>query len=296
MVERSHVESESGRTSIALPSGRRSATYLERLQQQRTSQDRPFTTMTRHSSANGTNGTKGSSSENGNGNGHVRVPDQALLSPGADDRPRRVQSQASLRSQSQTASIPSNAGRGSTGGDNDVAEELSWGPAHPCFPHINPHVPVNSEEYVTTRIIRIKRDWMIKGDLAPTFSNLYPEILDPLLPEQEFRRIIATVNDDLIRAFNPYSIRNCIDCTLGLLTGWLWDDLGATAIKHRLRQIEAWLDRWNKEVGAKDGVRIWSLRRTAYMSLDIQIPDPKVGIIQSANQSMDDIRPNTGTG
>jgi len=35
-----------------------------------------------------------------------------------------------------------------------------------------------------TRIIRIRRDWMVVGDLAPTFSNIYPEILDPLMQEQ----------------------------------------------------------------------------------------------------------------
>ncbi len=59
----------------------------------------------------------------------------------------------------------------------EVGEE--WGPQHPCYPHLNPHVPVDSHEYVTTRIIRIRRDWLLEGDLAPTFSNLYPEILDP---------------------------------------------------------------------------------------------------------------------
>ena len=175
----------------------------------------------------------------------------------------------------------------------DMGEEIAWGPAHPCFPHLNPHVPVNSKEYLTTRIIRVKRDWMIRGDLTPTFSNTYPEILEPALSEQEFRHIIATVNDGLIEAFDPFSLRNCIDATLGLLTGWLWEDIGAPAVKHRLRRIEAWLEAWNREIGSKSGVRIWSLRRTAYLSLDIQIPDPKVGIIQSTAPSTTASRPNT---
>ncbi|KAL4981157.1 Golgin subfamily A member 7/ERF4 family-domain-containing protein [Aspergillus desertorum] len=209
-----------------------------------------------------------------------------------DDRPRHVQSQHSLRSQSVIASIPSNSGQPN---EPDVAEELAWGPAHPCFPHINPHVPPGSDEYLTTRIIRIRRDWMVKGDLAPTYSNLYPEILDPLLPEQEFRRIIATVNEELINAFNPFSFRNWIDGAIGLFTGWIWEDIGAPGIKRHLRHVEEWLEKWNREVGAKDGVRIWGLRRTAYMSLDIQIPDPKVGIVPSeGNPSRPGTRPDSG--
>ena len=175
----------------------------------------------------------------------------------------------------------------------EMGEEFAWGPAHPCFPHMNPHVSVDSKEYLTTRIIRVKRDWMIRGDLAPTFSNMYPEILDPLLPEQEFRRIIATLNDGLIEAFNPFSLRNGFDAIIGLLTGWVWEDLGAAAVKHRLKRVEKWLEAWNREIGSRAGVRIWSLRRTAFLSLDIQIPDPKVGIIQSTAPSTAGSRPNT---
>lgn len=137
---------------------------------------------------------------------------------------------------------------------------------------------------------------MVKGDLAPTFSNLYPEILDPLLPEHEFRKIIAIINDELIKAFDPYRLRNWIDGALGLVTGWLWEDIGAPAVKRHLQHVEAWLERWNREVGAKDGVRIWGLRRTAYMSLDIQIPDPKIGIIHSEDPSLPGTRPSTGAG
>lgn len=207
------------------------------------------------------------------------------------ERPRHVPSQHSLRSQAAIASVPSNPGQPH---EPDIAEELAWGPAHPCFPHINPHVPPGSDDYLGTRIIRIRRDWMVKGDLAPTYSNLYPEILDPLLPEQEFRRIIATVNDELVSAFNPYSFRNWIDGAIGLFTGWIWEDLGAPGVKGHLRRVEDWLEKWNREVGAKDGVRIWSLRRTAYMSLDIQIPDPKVGIVPSdANTSRPGTRPDS---
>ncbi|KAL6924512.1 hypothetical protein ACHAPO_003732 [Fusarium lateritium] len=164
----------------------------------------------------------------------------------------------------------------------DAAGE--WGPQHPCYPHLNPHVPVDSPEYTNTRIIRIRRDWLIKGDLAPTFSNLYPEILDPAgLSEQEFRRIIEKLNGELIPAFDPYSARNIIDGLLGLVTGWVWDDMGLTGAKSRLNSLEKWIEQWNcemeKAMGAEDGVmppKIMPLRQTGYMTLDIQIPDPEI--------------------
>ncbi|PTD09133.1 hypothetical protein FCULG_00008058 [Fusarium culmorum] len=164
----------------------------------------------------------------------------------------------------------------------DAAGE--WGPQHPCYPHRNPHVPVDSPEYTSTRIIRIRRDWLIKGDLAPTFSNLYPEILDPAgLSEQEFRRIIEKLNGELVPAFDPYSARNIIDSLLGLVTGWVWDDMGLTGAKSRLNNLEKWIEQWNcemeKTMGAEDGVmppKIMPLRQTGYMTLDIQIPDPEI--------------------
>lgn len=170
-------------------------------------------------------------------------------------------------------------------GDPDQPElGEEWGPQHPCYPHLNPHVPLNSPEYASTRIIRIRRDWLVQGDLAPTFSNLYPEILDPAgVSEQEFRRVIEKLNGELIPIFNPYNWRNVLDGLLGLLTGWIWDDLGLTYAKTRLNSLEAWIDKWNvemeKAVGSDEGIiapKIVSLRRTGYMNLDFQIPDPEI--------------------
>ncbi|KAB5558103.1 Golgin subfamily A member 7/ERF4 family-domain-containing protein [Coniochaeta sp. 2T2.1] len=164
----------------------------------------------------------------------------------------------------------------------DVGDE--WGPQHPCYPHLNPHVPVDSPEYGSTRIIRVRRDWLVEGDLAPTFSNLYPEILDPAgLSEQEFRRVIEKLNGTLIPAFSPYNWRNVVDGVLGLATGWLWEDFGFTGVKARLKHLEQWIEEWNADM-AKSVVReesaippkIIPLRETGYMTLDIQIPDPEI--------------------
>ncbi|KAI9882566.1 MAG: hypothetical protein M1823_005688 [Watsoniomyces obsoletus] len=174
---------------------------------------------------------------------------------------------------------------------NNQPDEFTWGPFHPCFPHPNPHVPLSSPLFSSTRIIRIKRDWMIAGDLAPTFSNLYPEILDPIFPEEQFRKVISKLNNELIAIFNPWTARNWADIVMGALTFWIWDDLGMNAVKRRLFALESWIERWNIEVGAKEGVRIIPLRRTAYMTLDIQIPDPQLNLDPSESNS----RPPTET-
>ncbi|KAI9700259.1 MAG: hypothetical protein M1836_002273 [Candelina mexicana] len=182
------------------------------------------------------------------------------------------------------ASLPEPSLRSYTG-DADVNDTASyddgdadfpWGPSHPCFPHQNPHVPLASPLYATTRIIRIKRDWRIAGDLAPTFSNVYPEILDHVLSEERFREIIGYLNEELIQTFDPWNWWNILDGVLGILTFWIWDDLGLGHAKRRLRRVEEWLENWNQGEGVKEGVRLIPLRRTAYLSLDIQIPDPHV--------------------
>lgn len=161
--------------------------------------------------------------------------------------------------------------------DDDAASEFPWGPSHPCFPHPNPHVPLSSPLYDTTRIIRIKRDWLVKGDLAPTFSNLYPEILDPMINEDDFRLLIKKINDTLIDAFDPFTWRACIDAVMGVATFWLWDDAGLTGVKRQLADLERWIQDWNQQIGANESVKIIPLRRTGYLTLDIQIPDPHLG-------------------
>lgn len=153
------------------------------------------------------------------------------------------------------------------GGEGDDQSEFPWGPSHPCFPHPNPHVPLASELYDNTRIIRIKRDWMMKGDLAPTFANLYPEILDPLVSEDEFRNVIKKINDTLIDAFDPFTFRAWLDTVLGIATLWMWEDAGFTGVKKKLTDLEKWIDQWNRTVGEKEAVKIIPLRRTGYLTV-----------------------------
>jgi len=126
---------------------------------------------------------------------------------------------------------------------------------------------------------------MILGDLAPTYSNIYPEILDPLLPEQEFRYIIDHINTSLVRAYDPFAPANWIDGVLGFLTGWFWEDFRGGGVKGELKRLEAWIEDWNRTVGANDGVKLISLRRTGYLCLDIQIPDPQVRVVDEEGRT-----------
>jgi hypothetical protein len=173
---------------------------------------------------------------------------------------------------------PISSSNSSIMGDPEIQPDAAgeeWGPQHPCYPHLNPHVPVDSPEYHSTRIIRIRRDFLLKGDVSPAFSNLYPEILDPAgLSEQEFRRVVEKLNSELTPIYDPYSWRNLLDGTLGLVTGWLWDDFGFTGIKSRLNRLEKWIEQWNQEmektVGSEEGTvppKLVSLRRTGYMTV-----------------------------
>lgn len=156
-----------------------------------------------------------------------------------------------------------------------VEEGIPWGPQHPCFPHPNPHVSLDSPECTATRVIRVQRDWLISGDLYPAFQNLYPEILAGYVSEPEFRSIIDTTNRLLHEAFDPWTTSNWIDAILGIATGFLWDNTGLTSTKRRVARLEKWLDGWNIEAQRLGkNVVIIGPRRTGFLSLDIQIPDP----------------------
>lgn len=179
---------------------------------------------------------------------------------------------------------------------------LAWNPQHPCFPHPNCHVPLSSPLFPTTRLIRVPRDWLIAGDLAPTFSNTYPEILEPWVSEQDFRELVQGVNQRLTQAFSPFTRRVWLDSLLGFLTGWLWDDFGMTGIKRDCAQVEAFIERWNASRGtlktsekATDEhlVKCAPLRRTGYLSLDIQIPDPHVGLEDAVLGAEQTVKPTS---
>lgn len=181
---------------------------------------------------------------------------------------------------------------------------VPWGPAHPCYPHPNPHVPMNSDKYEKTRVIRIPRDYMAAGDLYPQYSSLFPELLmEAGIGEEKFRECIARINRVLMEVYMPAGVsgvvkaqngqnggnisgnrsgRNFLDGVLGLLTGWLWDDTGLLGIKSGVERVEGVIRAFNKELEHEGKDARWiSLRGTAYLSLDIQIPTPQIAFIEN---------------
>jgi hypothetical protein len=160
-------------------------------------------------------------------------------------------------------------------------EDFRWGPNHPCFPHPNPHCAPDSEEAHTTRVIRVRRDWLQAGDLYPQYANLYPEILDPLVSDEDFRFLISNINARLRETFDPYSTRAAIDAVVGAATGYIWDTLGMTGAKRGMRALETFVEKWNAEKARQEKeVRLVQLRRTGFMSMDFVIPDPHIDVVE----------------
>lgn len=159
----------------------------------------------------------------------------------------------------------------------DDTEDFAWGTSHPCFPHPNPHCLPSSPEYETTRVIRVRRDYLLSGDLYPQFANLYPEILDPLISENDFRFLITNINARLKAAFDPFSLRAWVDTVMGVLTGFWWDDFGWVGVKGGEAGLERFLEGWNEGCKREGrGVRVVGPRVTGFMSLDFVVPDPGI--------------------
>jgi len=149
--------------------------------------------------------------------------------------------------------------------DNDENDE--WNSRHPCFPHRNPHVPPDSKEYETTRIIRIGRDYMYSGDLSPAFSYVYPEILEPFVSEVRFREVIKRTNDELYEAHTPWSRANIVEGAIGMLTLWMYEDVVDTKAKRRIGDVERYLEKVNEELEKEGGAKFISLKRTGFLNV-----------------------------
>ena len=194
----------------------------------------------------------------------------------ADAPPVPSQPRTSRPSSRHGRSSHESARSGATGSE----DEYAWGPNHPCFPHPNPHCAPGSDEAKSTRVIRVRRDWLQAGDLYPQYANLYPEILDPHVSDEEFRFLVSNINARVKTAFDPYTARAWVDSALGVVTGFVWDDLGLTGSKRSVKALEAFVEKWNAEKKAKGKeVRLVQLRRTGFMALDFVVPDPGIDAV-----------------
>ncbi|KAK6394389.1 hypothetical protein LTR65_001723 [Meristemomyces frigidus] len=185
----------------------------------------------------------------------------------------------------------------SSGTDTASTDDFVWGASHPCFPHPNPHCLPASAEHATTRVIRVRRDWLQSGDLYPQYANVYPEILDPLVTDDDFRFLVSNINARLKAAFDPFSTRAWVDTWMGVMTGFLWDDFGMTGAKRAEKGLEQFLEHWNrgKEKEGRE-VRVVQPRRTGFMSLDFVVPDPGIDAMGGGNDDEDEREGEGGIG
>jgi hypothetical protein len=127
----------------------------------------------------------------------------------------------------------------------------------------------------------VRRDWLQAGDLYPQYANLYPEILDPLVTDEDFRFLVSNINARLKACFDPYTTRAWVDSVMGVVTGYVWDDLGLTGAKKGIKELERFVDQWNKKAQSEGReVRIVQLRRTGFMALDFVVPDPGIDMVE----------------
>lgn len=68
-----------------------------------------------------------------------------------------------------------------------------------------------------------------------------------------------------------------MDSLLGAATGYIWEDLGLTGAKAGEKELEQFIEQWNRERGSEGrDVRLVQLRTTGFMSMDFVIADPGV--------------------
>ncbi|CAK9439785.1 uncharacterized protein LODBEIA_P38850 [Lodderomyces beijingensis] len=166
----------------------------------------------------------------------------------------------------------------------------------------------SSVSFKHTRVVRIPRCYDIQcSDLIPQFSIFYPgqepgaikseesnsvtatfdqhefgvtsEILQlrQRISEQDLLKLVTTINFKLQLAFNPFSVWTLCENICNVLTGGLFLSLTNfchlyTYSRRQVTKLEAFIRHQNEQF-QKDGVDlvITSPRKTAYLSLDIQV-------------------------
>ncbi|CAH2351150.1 ras modification protein Erf4p [[Candida] railenensis] len=127
------------------------------------------------------------------------------------------------------------------------------------------------------------KTYKIEGEYDVNFfgqTSLTPLVPD-LITSDELILIVTRINRELYEAFDPYSVWNALDNILELITGTFYSKIVNTFIfethcKRKLAQLELYIEELNKKYSNIEGkgFKIISLRRSAYLSLDIEIPRP----------------------
>lgn len=169
------------------------------------------------------------------------------------------------------------------------------------FPNI--YVPKDSDEFNTTRIVRIPRRFdttletpyfstCLPGREPAAYTNskqgqqfvaqgLYDEgqlfgcsSVSPLskyLDQWDFEKIITPVNKILSEAFAIYTWYNLVDFVLDIVTLGCWHFISKHVVAHPLQRLELYVQQVNEMPLLKNNkIKIISPRRTGYLSVSIK--------------------------
>ncbi|CCC69462.1 hypothetical protein NCAS_0C04720 [Naumovozyma castellii] len=176
------------------------------------------------------------------------------------------------------------------------------------FPNV--YVSRDSVRFADTRIVRVPRRFEARLD-APQFSEILPgsepaaytandegmnfvphgvfdggqvfgySSVSPLsmyLSQEQFEGIIKPINEKLIKGYKVYTWYNIMDILFGILSMGIWSWLSKYIYPNRtLIDLEDYIKDVNESPLLQEhSIRIISPKRSGYMSLDFEIPRPKL--------------------
>ncbi|AMD20327.1 HDL417Wp [Eremothecium sinecaudum] len=178
-----------------------------------------------------------------------------------------------------------------------------------CITHFpNIYHAANSKLFDSTRIVRIPRQFD-KTVHYPYFSEYLPgnepaalrstndsgfnpfgiydgqlfgkTSLSPLsnyLTAEQFREIVSEINEYLREGYQVHPYISILHNVADALTFNIWSRLfGLFSSESPLQRLEEYIEQVNERSLFKDnGLRMISLRRSGYLSLDIEIPKPEL--------------------
>lgn len=179
----------------------------------------------------------------------------------------------------------------------------------------NPYASRDSEEYKTTRIVRIPRQFDAgpNADFVPQFSTFTPgnepaaiksedmpkfsvagefqgELFGktsatPLVPKwvghAELNEIVTTINAMLKSALSPNQVETWLDNVLDFFSATLYsrvftNNVRNTFYKRKIAEVEKYVENVNEMLGKRNGkLKMISPVESAFLSLDFQIPKPE---------------------
>lgn len=189
-------------------------------------------------------------------------------------------------------------------GSPDILREHD-GDHNICITHFpNIYVPEDSDEFRSTRIVRIPRRFDFTLN-TPCFSNCLPgwepaalniepeqgtfiphgvydngqvfgySSVSPLskyLSQSEFEKISDAVNEILGRAYAIYTWRNLLDLALTVLTLGTWHLLSRHLFKEPTQQLEDYVSQVNNSpMFRQQNIKIISPGRSGYLSVCVQM-------------------------